>query len=224
MTPIRLILMLSLIWSAAALAAPREYRIDPVHSRVLFSVEHLGLARALGTFSAPRGWLRFDPADWASARGEIEIDLATLDFGDADWNRRMARRDGFDSVAHPVARWTVQRVEPTGERSFNAHGLLLLRGAEYPLVLAVQFNGAKRHPLTLRRVAGFSARASLSRAALGFDKWKSMVGDTVELQVEVEAQRDRRAEDRPIEDGRGEDAPVRHDGNEEDDDGTAQQP
>jgi polyisoprenoid-binding protein YceI len=107
----------------------------------------------------------------------------------------MARRDGLDSEANPIARWTIQQVEPTGERTFNAHGLLRFRGADHPLSLEVTFNGLKRHPLTLRRTAGFSARATLSRAALGLHKWSNMVGDAVQLQVEVEARRGRQRDD-----------------------------
>lgn len=178
--------------SSLANAALREYQLDPVHSRVLFAVEHLGLSKALGTFSAPRGWLRFDAEDWSTASGEIELDLRTLDLGDDKWDRRMARGDSLDSEEHPIARWTIRQVEPTGARSFNAHGVLQFRGAEFPLSLAVTFNGLKRHPMTLRRTAGFSARATLSRAALGIDKWANMVGDAVELQVEVEARRGKR--------------------------------
>ncbi len=191
MTAIRLICLLSLLLPFAGRADERDYLIDPVHSRVMFSVEHLGFSRALGTFSAPRGWLRFDPEDWSSAGGEIVLELASLDLGDAKWNQRMARSDGFDSKAHPQARWTIEQVEPTGDNTFNAHGRLALRGENFPLTLAVRLNRLARHPLTLRRTAGFSARATLSRAALGMDKWKSMVGDAVELQVEVEARRGR---------------------------------
>lgn len=188
----RVILVLLLAWPHSGQAAAREYQLDPVHSRVWFSVDHLGLSRALGTFSAPRGWLRFDPDDFSSARGEIELDLATLDLGDEKWNRRMARGDSLDSEDHPVARWRIERIEPIGEDLFHAHGSLALRGASFPLTLSVRFNGLRRHPLTLRRTAGFSASAVLSRAALGIDKWKSMVGDEVKLEVEVEARRGKR--------------------------------
>jgi hypothetical protein len=36
---------------------------------------------------------------------------------------------------------------------------------------------------------GFSATATLSRAAFGADAWSSLVGDTVALRIEVEAHR-----------------------------------
>lgn len=200
----------ALLLAGAVDAAGHEYRLDPVHSRVLFAVEHLGFSKVLGTFSAPRGWLRFDPADWQSARGEVEIDLATLDLGDAGFNRRMRRSDAFDSERHPLARWVVERVEPIDASRFLAHGRLTWRGADYPLALDVQFNRLARHPLTLRRTAGFSASATLSRAALGIDGWQGMVGDAVELRVEVEARRGRAA------------GAITHDGTEAEDHGASQ--
>ncbi len=188
-------MLLALLLAPLAQAKLRDYRIDPVHSRVMFNVDHLGFSKAIGTFAAPTGWIRFDPDDLAASSVEVELDLRRLDLGDAEWNQRMARRDGFDSEAHPLARLTSTRIEPTGERAFTLHGELQLRGERFPIELQVQFNRLGRHPLTLRRTAGFSARATLSRAALGLDAWKRMVGDKVELRIEVEAMRKRRPAD-----------------------------
>jgi polyisoprenoid-binding protein YceI len=40
-----------------------------------------------------------------------------------------------------------------------------------------------------RRTAGFSATATLSRAAFGADAWTSLIGDQVTLRIEAEARR-----------------------------------
>jgi len=198
MSPVvHLLLALVLALPLPAVAAARDYAIDPVHSRVLFSVDHLGYAQALGTFSAPRGWLRFDPDDWRAARVEVTIDLATLDLGDTDWNRRLARRDFFDIERHPQARFVSERIEPIDRRRARVIGQLELRGQRREVVLDVRFNKAGRHPLTLRRSVGFSATARLSRAAFGMRAWKSMVGDEVELRIEVEARRRRAGKSQP---------------------------
>ena len=59
------------------------------------------------------------------------------------------------------------------------------------VALDVQLNALKRHPLTLRRTAGFSASGTLRRSEFGMDAWRRLVGDEVELMIEVEAQRGR---------------------------------
>lgn len=180
-----------LLGAPEAEARTRNYEIDPVHTRVWFEVEHLGMSKAMGSFSAPRGVIRLDRAAPETAEVEAEVDLATLDLGDAAWNRRMARRDGFDSAEHPIASFRSTRVEVVSEQHWQVHGLLLLRGIERPVVLETRFNRAARHPLTLRRTVGFSATAELSRRDFGMDAWASMVSDRVLLRIEVEARRSR---------------------------------
>ena len=59
------------------------------------------------------------------------------------------------------------------------------------MALDVRLNALKRHPLTLRRTAGFSATGTLRRSDFGMDAWRRVVGDEVELMIEVEATRRR---------------------------------
>ncbi len=192
----RVLLVLSLLLPAgSAGAAPRDYRIDPLHTRVLIAVDHLGFSQALATLSAPRGWLRFDPDNWLDAAVEVEMDLDRIDFGDAEWNARMRRRDFFDADRHPLARFRSVRVEPIDDRRARIVGLLSLRGVEREVVLDATLNRAARHPLTLRRTVGFSATAEIRRADFGMTAWQRAVGATVTVRIELEAQRARRGQD-----------------------------
>ncbi|MBP6596808.1 MAG: polyisoprenoid-binding protein, partial [Arenimonas sp.] len=43
--------------AGAASADVLPYRIDPVHTRVLFAVDHAGFSQSLGTFSGATGTL-----------------------------------------------------------------------------------------------------------------------------------------------------------------------
>jgi polyisoprenoid-binding protein YceI len=183
----------------AAIAAPaqaesRGYRIDPVHTRVAFQVSHAGFSQAIGTFSQARGRLDFDREDWSTTRLDVEIPLDTLDIGDADWRRRILDRTFFDAGKYPVARFISTRVERGAGDTATVHGTLTLRGRSQPVALQVTLNALKRHPLTFKRTAGFSARGTLSRKAFGITAWNSVVGDTVSLIIEAEAVLDGDAE------------------------------
>ena len=69
---------------AAALAQADGYRVDPVHTRVAFAIDHAGYSTALGAISGTTGAIAFDPEDWRSARVDVEIPLQRLDLGDDD--------------------------------------------------------------------------------------------------------------------------------------------
>lgn len=178
----------------AARAEPSSYRLDPVHTRVLFTVEHAGFSSALGTVSGSEGTLRFDPDDWASARLDVEVPLARLDLGDRKWNEATLAKNLLDGERFPTARFVSERIEPVDARHARVIGLLTLRGVTREVVMDVELNAVKRHPLPpFRRTAGFSATATLSRSAFGITAWSSMIGDTVDLRIEAEAVLDRNA-------------------------------
>ncbi|MGQ0801390.1 MAG: YceI family protein [Pseudomarimonas sp.] len=191
------IVLIALVFALASVspvhAALATYRIDPVHTRVVFAVDHYAFSRALGTLSGASGTLRFDPDDWTTASVDVTIPLARLDLGDADWNTRMLKPDFFAEAEHPSARFVSTRIEPIDATHATIFGKLSLRGESREVSLLAKLNGRARHPLTLRRTVGFSATATVSRADFGMRGWKSAIGDSVSLIIEVEASRTRRA-------------------------------
>lgn len=180
----------------AASAAPDTYRLDPVHTRVLFAVEHAGFSQALGTVSGSEGVLAFDPDDLSSATLTVSVPLQRLDLGDDKWNKAALARNLLDAERHPEARFVSTRIEPVDATHARVIGELTLRGVSHEVALDVTLNAVKRHPMPpFRRTAGFSATATLSRSAFGVDAWPSMIGDQVQLRIEAEALRDRSATD-----------------------------
>lgn len=188
--PALALLVLGLVGLASAgpaRAELRHYRLDPVHTRIAFQVSHAGFSNPIGSFSKPKGTLDFDADDWSTARIEVELPLATLDLGDADWQGKILDRTFFDAGKFPVARFVSTKVERGPDNHARVTGNLTLHGVTAPLVLDVQLNALKRHPLTFHRTAGFSAKGTLSRRAFGMDRWEHLIGDPVTLVIEAEA-------------------------------------
>ncbi|SDQ97100.1 Polyisoprenoid-binding protein YceI [Pseudoxanthomonas sp. CF385] len=181
---------------AGARDARADYRLDPVHTRVMFAISHAGFSRAIGTVSGSTGTLTFDPTDWTRAKVDVRVPIARADLGDADWNKATLAKSLLDAEDHPEARFVSTRVEPVDATHARVHGELTLRGVTREVVLDVTLNAAKRHPMPpFRRTVGFSATSTLSRADFGITAWKSMIGDDVELRIEAEATYDGKADD-----------------------------
>lgn len=181
-------LCVALAGTGNAAAQARTYALDPVHTRVMFAIDHAGFSRAVGTVSGTTGVLRLDPDDWSSARVEAWVPLQRLQLGDEDWNQAALAGNLLDARRHPHAVFVSERVEPLGETRVRIHGALTLAGVTRPVTLEATLNALKRHPMPpFRRTAGFSAVAMLSRADFGITAWPGVIGDDIELRIEVEA-------------------------------------
>lgn len=192
MNALRKTLFCLLLLSVSGLATAADaWRLDPVHTRVLFKVDHAGFSQALGVFPDVQGELRFDPDDWDSARLEVRIPLARLQIGDDGWRDKLLTRPFFDAASFPEARFVSTRVEPVDAESARVFGQLTLRGVEREIMLTVRLNKLARHPLTFRRTAGFSASAELDRRDFGMDAWPNVIGQKVQLEIQAEATRTR---------------------------------
>ena len=185
-------LLLSLLASPrpAAAGEPVAWKLDPVHTRVVFAVSHAGFSKAIGTVSGSDGGLLFDPGDWTGARLVVEVPMTRLDLGDADWNRAALAGNLLDGAQFPTARFVSTAVTPRDPQHAEICGDLTLHGVTRPLCMDVTVNAVERHPMPpFRLTAGFSATATLSRSDYGVDAWPSMIGDEVELRIEAEATR-----------------------------------
>lgn len=173
-----------------------HYSLDPVHTRVMFAIEHAGFSKAIGTVSGSTGRLVFDPDDWTSAALQARVPMTRVDLGDDGWNKATLAGNLLDVEDHPTADFVSTRVEPIAPGRASVHGTLTLCGVSRPVVLDVTLNAIKRHPLPpFRRTVGFSATATLSRKDFGIDAWPSVIGDAVELRIEAEATRSRADDD-----------------------------
>ncbi|MFC5436926.1 YceI family protein [Rhodanobacter umsongensis] len=184
---------------APARAASASYRYDTVHSQIVFSISHDGYSRPFGRLHIARGWLRFDPDDWSTAATELDIDVAGVDMGDADWNKAVCKPALLDCARYRYAHFTSSRVESVDDRHGVLHGQLTLRGVTLPLSLPFTFNRVGRTIYGLHTVAGFSANTSLDREAFGLTSNANSIGQLVSIWLELEAIRDEHAAATPKE-------------------------
>jgi len=180
-------------------AAEAGWRYDTVHSQILFSISHNGYSRPFGRLHIAHGWLRFDPDDWSHAATELDIDMQSLDMGDAGWNKAVCKPALLDCSRHRYAHFVSTGVARTDDRHGVLHGQLTVRGVTRPLDLSFTFNRAARTIYELHEVVGFSATATLDRDDFGITANPDSIGRNVSVWLELEAVRDNHATSTPKE-------------------------
>ena len=152
------------------------------------------IAKVRGQFSRWSGALTVPGGDFARAAVEVTIDTASIETGVADRDAHLKSADFFDVATYPEASFRSRRVEPAGGDRFRLVGDLTLRGVSREVVLEVESAGQTKDPWGNVR-AGFSAKTAIDRKEFGL-VWNQaletggvMVGDKVEIEIEVEAVR-----------------------------------
>lgn len=184
--PALLLILAMAVFAGHVTAAPVAYRYDPVHSQVLFSVDHNGFSRSFGRLHLS-GNLSFDATNWSDSSTHVVIDTAGVDMGDAKWNDAVRGNDLFAAARFPAATFDSTSVEKTGEDTGVLHGKLTLRGMSQTVDIPFRLNRNGRTIYGMHDVAGFSANFTLDRTLFGMTSNPNSIGRQVTVWLEIEA-------------------------------------
>ena len=168
------------------------WQIDNAHTHVGFSVKHMMVTTVRGQFKAYRGTVKLDAKDFTKSSFEGEIDVASVDTGNADRDNHLRTGDFFDAQNYPKITFKSTRIEPKEDGEYVVHGNITIRGVTKPIALDVEYLGTSKNPYG-KTVAGLSVRGSLNRKDFGvnfnavLETGGVAVGEKVKLEVDVEA-------------------------------------
>ena len=144
-------LLLSAAASLGAQAATYQ-TIVPAKSQIGFAYKQMGVT-AQGSFKKFNAQLQLDTAKPAAAKGQIEIDVASIDTGLPEANQEVLGKDWFNAATHPKASFLLKGLKATGKDQDEASGQLSIKGRVRELVLPVTLSpqGLLRGSFVLKR-------------------------------------------------------------------------
>ena len=163
----------------AAGAAPLKTDTAKSSVSATFKQMNVPVEAKFRTFSAN---IDYDAARPAAASASVDITTASLDVGDPDMNKEVAKKDWFNSAQFPKATFVSSAIAPAGPGKLTVTGTLTIKGK----ASKVSF------PLTVRGEGGkqlFEGALPIRRLAynIGDGEWKdtSMVADEVVIRFRV---------------------------------------
>jgi polyisoprenoid-binding protein YceI len=181
MQVLRTVVIASLFASAVAGAA--VLKTDPAKSSVtaVFKQMNVPVEAKFKTFTAQ---IDYDAAKPEAAKASVDINTASMDLGDAEYNREVAKKEWFNTAQFPKASFVSTSIKPAGAGKLSVAGKLTIKGK----TADVNF------PLTIKTEAGkqvFEGQVPIRRLAfnIGEGEWKdtSMVADDVVIKFRVSA-------------------------------------
>ena len=172
--------------ATTAYADPVTYDLDPAHTNVVASWNHLGFSHPVMHFGDAEGTLVYDAEDVGASSVTVTLPVAGLDgFTDA-FNQHLLSAELFDAAKYPQITFASTRVEAAGEGKLKVTGDLTIKGVTREVVLDATLNGAGPHPMAGREAIGFDATATVKRSEFGLGYAVPAVSDRLVLRVTTE--------------------------------------
>ena len=167
-----------------------HYALDKRHSRIVFSVNHLGFSTYYGFFSDIAGTLDLDPIAPAKSAVAVTIKIAGIVTMDRELYDKLMSDAFFDEAKFPTATFKSTAIEVTGDGRGKLTGDFTLHGVTKPVTLDVTFNSAGTPPMTQLYIVGFDAVGSFKRSDFGIKNFVPFLGDEVKLLISCEFNRE----------------------------------
>jgi polyisoprenoid-binding protein YceI len=158
------------------------YKVDPNHTQVAWSVDHMGFSTLFGMFGQPSGTLTIDPKEPAKAKLDVTFPMSGLTVTSEKFATHLASPEFLDAAKYPDATYKSRVVAPAGEKA-TIEGDLTLHGVTKPVTLTASFHGAGINPMTKAETIGFSATTKIKRSDFGLGAFAPVVSDEVEVTI-----------------------------------------
>jgi polyisoprenoid-binding protein YceI len=168
-----------------------RYDIDQAHTHLGFTAKHLAVSTVRGRFNKFEGFFESPDDDFTKARGEVKVEVASLESRSDQRDTHLRSGDFFDVEKYPYMTYKVTSIEPIDDENFRVHGELTVKDITKPLVLEAIIEGRLPDPFGAKERVGVSARGQLNRMDWGLN-WNGVAGTvpfashTIKLEVDAE--------------------------------------
>ncbi len=168
-----------------------NWKIDPMHSEVLFKAKHLMITTVTGQFKAFDLNVETEGDDFTKASSiSFTADVDSLSTNNEQRDGHLKSPDFFDAATHPKVVFEGTKMEGSGS-DYKLHGNLTMRGTTLPVVLDVEYSGIVTDPYGQTK-AGFTVDGKVKRKEFGL-MWDAVteagsivVSDEIKIHAEVQ--------------------------------------
>lgn len=170
---------LALAFALPALAAIMKLDASKSQVGIVFKQMNVPVDAKFKKFSAS---IDYNEAKPESSKAAVEIDLASFDLGDPEYNKEVLKKEWFNTAQFPKANFVSSTMQAVGAGKLNVKGKLTIKGktVDVSFPLSVKKEGANQV---------FDGSLPIKRLAfnIGEGEWKDtgMVADEVVIKFHV---------------------------------------
>lgn len=181
--------ILSFLLLSVAAFAQKTWKADPFHSKLGFTVTHLGIADVPGHFGKYDVAVTSSKPDFSDAVVELTAHVNTIDTRVEPRNNHLKSADFFDAEKFPTMNFKSTSIKKAGKNKYKLTGNLTLHGITKPVTVTLLHRGTTANPNAKGApVAGLQITGTIKRSdfALGAGFPAPMISDEVMIKADGE--------------------------------------
>lgn len=176
------------LFSQVSVQAQAVWKSDKAHSKLTFSVVHLGISDVEGLFRDFDATITASKADFSDGVFELTANVKSIDTEIEMRDNHLRSADFFDAEKFEKITFKSSSIKPAGKNKYTLSGNLTMHGVTKPVSMNLLYRGTIVHPMNKSNVAGFQLTGTLKRSDfnIGPNFKAPMISDEVEIKADGE--------------------------------------
>ncbi|MDF2380233.1 YceI family protein [Nostoc ellipsosporum NOK] len=164
------------------------WKNDPPHSRLQFTVTHLGINDITGSFNDFSVTVHTEKPDFSDAVFELNAKTASIDTRVEARDAHLKSADFFDAATYPALTFKSNKIEQEAWNKFKLTGDLTMHGITKSVTMDLLYKGRVENPMNKKPTIGFQLTGSLKRSdfKIGEKFGEAMISDVVRIKADGE--------------------------------------
>ena len=168
--------------------AQTTWNSDPMHSKLTFSITHLGISDIDGLFGKFDATATANKEDFSDAIFDLTVDVASINTMVEKRDNHLRSADFFEVEKFPAMTYKSTGITKIAENKYKLTGNLTLHGVTKPVTMDLWYRGTIVDQKTKAKTSGFQLTGTLKRSDFGIGSKFAppMLSDEVKIKADGE--------------------------------------
>lgn len=184
----KMIVLSFALFTLFAFTTPANLTADPMHSKLTFTVTHLGISDVAGLFKTFDVHVTSSKDDFSDAVFDLSADVASVNTEVEMRDNHLKSADFFDVAKYPKLTFKSTSIKPAGKNQYKLTGDLTLHGITKSVTMDLLYCGTVENPMSKKATSGFQVTGVIKRSDFGIgEKFPApMISDEVRIKADGE--------------------------------------
>jgi len=160
----KLFSLLIVAFISTSIFAQTKWNADPMHSKLTFSVTHMGISDVDGLFNKFQATATADKADFSDAVFELSVEVPSINTQVEMRDNHLKSADFFEVEKYPTMTFKSTSIKKVSKDKYKLSGDLTLHGITKPVTMDLWYRGTNVDKDSKKATSGFQLTGVIKRS------------------------------------------------------------